>query len=335
MQRTPNTADNALAGLMERSRTNRLVLNETASRLSAAVAAAQERRDEAWRLVGEVRRSFASLAQSRSGAQASRPPRTAPAPILPRYTPGPSDPLDAVRQKLHEAYAATGDQALRAELLASYDGFARSLALKFRHRESVDDLVQVARIGLLHAIDRFDPALGRPFPLFARITILGELKRHLRDKTWALRVPRSLQEDYLNVMRAVDELTAERSDSPSMETLAARCGMSVERVVEALELRVTQRALSIDVPSGAGSDDPVIELGQEDIGFRQLENRQLLASLLGRLPERDRRIVELRFIEELTQSEVAARVGVSQMCVSRVLARTLGRLRQLARNAVA
>jgi RNA polymerase sigma-B factor len=136
-------------------------------------------------------------------------------------------------------------------------------------------------------------------------------------------------------MRAVDELTAERSDSPSMATLAARCGMSVERVVEALELRVTQRALSIDVPSGGGSEDPVIELGQEDIGFRQLENRQLLASLLGRLPERDRRIIELRFIEELTQSEIAAQVGVSQMCVSRVLARTLGRLRQLARTAVA
>ncbi len=335
MQRTPNTADNALAGLIERSRTNRLVLKETATRLSAAVAAAQERRDEAWRLVCEVRRSFASLAESRSGGQGSRSARTARAPILPRYTPGPSDPLDAVRQKLHEAYAATGDQALRAELLASYDGFARSLALKFRHRESVDDLVQVARIGLLHAIDRFDPALGRPFPLFARITILGELKRHLRDRTWALRVPRSLQEDYLNVMRAVDELTAERSDSPSMETLAARCGMSVERVVEALELRVTQRALSIDVPSGAGSEDPVIELSQEDIGFRQLENRQLLASLLSRLPERDRRIIELRFIEELTQAEIAARVGVSQMCVSRVLARALGRLRQLARTAVA
>jgi RNA polymerase sigma-B factor len=106
-------------------------------------------------------------------------------------------------------------------------------------------------------------------------------------------------------------------------------------VVEALELRVTQRALSIDVPSGAGSEDPVVELGQEDIGFRQLENRQLLASLLGRLPERDRRIIELRFIEELTQSEIATRVGVSQMCVSRVLARALGRLRQLARTAVA
>ena len=218
--------------------------------------------------------------------------------------------------------------------MESYDGFARSLALKFRHRESFDDLMQVARIGLLHAIDRFDPSLGRPFPLFARITITGELKRHIRDKTWGMRVPRSLQEDYLNVMRAVDELTAEQSESPSMEALAERCQMSVERVVEALELRVSQRALSIDAPVGAATDDPLIELGQEELGFRQLENRQLLAQLLGRLPERDRRILELRFIGEMTQSEIAAEVGVSQMCVSRVLARTLGRLRLWARTAV-
>jgi RNA polymerase sigma-B factor len=322
------------ATVVERIRSNRLSLEAAALRLSAARALTQQRRDETVRLLSQARESISELRQRRAGARDGQQAMRAPVPVLPRYSPTPADPLDAVRQKLHEAYAATGDSALRAELLASYDGFARSLALKYRHRESVDDLMQVARIGLLHAIDRFDPALGRPFPLFARITITGELKRHIRDRTWSMRVPRSLQEDYLNVMRAVDELTAERSDSPSMEALAARCGMSIERVVEALELRVTQRALSIDVPTGAGPDDPVIELGQEDIGFRQLENRQLLANLLGRLPERDRRIVELRFIDELTQSEIADRVGVSQMCVSRVLARTLGRLRVWARTAV-
>lgn len=335
MQRTTTIPDESLALLIERTRNNRLILQGTATRLSAAVAAAKERREEAGRLIREVRRSFERLIDNRSRVKGSRPALKASVPLLGHYTPRAPDPLDAVRQKLHDEYAATGDPALRAELLASYDGFARSLALKFRHRESVDDLVQVARIGLLHAIDRFDPALGRPFPLFARITVTGELKRHVRDRTWAMRVPRSLQEDYLNVMRAVDELTAERSDSPSMEALAARCGMSVERVVEAMELRVTQRALSIDVPTGVTSEEPVVELGQEDIGFHRLENRDLLDQLLGRLPERDRRIIELRFIEELTQSEIAARVGVSQMCVSRVLARTLGRLRHWARTAVA
>jgi RNA polymerase sigma-B factor len=251
-----------------------------------------------------------------------------------RYAPAPPDPLDARRQQLHESYAATGDPLARAELLASYDGFARSLALKFRHRESVEDLMQVARIGLLHAIDRFDPALGRPFPLFARITITGELKRHIRDKTWSMRVPRSLQEDYLNVMRAVDELTGEQSDSPPMETVAARCGMSVDRVIEAMELRISQRALSIDGPPAVGTEEPVINLPEEEAGFGQFENRELLSHLLARLPERDRRIIELRFIDELTQSEIAAKVGVSQMCVSRVLARTLGRLRLWARAAL-
>lgn len=335
MQETTGFRHESAKVLIDRIRANRLALESSISRLSAALDTAGARRDETGRLIVEVRRSFAGLTDSRASLRDARLGGLTPAPVLPRYTPADPDPLDRVRDRLHEAYATTGDPAIRAELMASYDGFARSLALKYRHRESVDDLTQVARIGLLHAIDRFDPSLGRPFPLFARITITGELKRHIRDKTWAMRVPRSLQEDYLNVMRAVDELTAEHLDSPSMEALAARCGMSVERVVEAMELRVSQRALSIDVPTGPASDDPFIELGEEDVGFGHLENRELLAQLLGRLPERDRRIVELRFIDELTQSEIAAQVGVSQMCVSRVLTRTLGRLRLWARTATA
>jgi RNA polymerase sigma-B factor len=250
-----------------------------------------------------------------------------------RYTPARPDPVDVARREMHETYADTRNAATRAELMESYDGFARALAFKFRHRDSLEDLVQVARIGLLHAIDRFDPALGRPFPLFARITITGELKRHIRDKTWTMRVPRSLQEDYLSVMQAVDELTAERSDSPSMEAVAERCGLTLDRVLEAMELRANQRALSIDAPATPGSDDPGLEVGREDSRFAQLEAQELIAQLLVRLSERDRRIVELRFMDEMTQSEIAAEVGVSQMCVSRVLARTLGRLRLWARGA--
>jgi RNA polymerase sigma-B factor len=334
MQRRTTTSGDPWASLVERLKQNQVALQVTTKRLVAVRSETVEQRGRAEQLIVEVRRARRSLAESRADAQTAQAARRRLPPVLPRYSPSEPDPLDAVRQKLHQAYAATGDPAIREELVESYDAFARSLALKFRHRESVDDLVQVARIGLLHAIDRFDPALGRPFPLFARITITGELKRHIRDRTWGMRVPRSLQEDYLNMMRAVDELTAERQDSPSMEALADRCGMSVERVVEAMELRASQRALSIDLPTGAGNDDPVIELGQEDIGFRQLENRQLLTKLLDRLPDRDRRILELRFLEELTQSEIAAQVGVSQMCVSRVLARTLGRLRVWARTAV-
>jgi RNA polymerase sigma-B factor len=334
MQRTTTISGDEWASLVSRLEENRVHLEDSAMRLLRTRAAVEERRDRVLDLLTEVRRSRQRLAEQLAAAVKGSTEGVASQPVLPRYNGGEPDRLDTVRSRLHEAYAATGDAAIRAELMESYDGFARSLALKFRHRESVDDLIQVARIGLLHAIDRFDPGLGRPFPLFARITITGELKRHIRDRTWGMRVPRSLQEDYLNVMRAVDELTAERSESPSMEALADRCQMSVERVVEALELRVSQRALSIDAPTGAEADDPIIELGQEDLGFRQLENRQLLAHLLGRLPERDRRILELRFIGEMTQSEIAAEVGVSQMCVSRVLARTLGRLRLWARTAV-
>lgn len=333
MQRTV-LPDEQWARLYERLALSRSRIRKTALRVEAARAKAQECREGNERLRAEAARRRAALAEFRAGLRASRPPATAVAPVLPRYSPGERDPLDEVRRQLHEAYAARRDPAVRAELVESYDGFARSLALKFRHRESVDDLVQVARIGLLHAIDRFDPALGRPFPLFARITITGELKRHLRDRTWAVRVPRSLQEDYLEVMRAVDELTAEHSDSPSMEALAAHCDMSVERVLEVMELRVSQRALSLDGPAMAGSEEPILELGHDDMGFHRLEDRELLSRLLRRLPDRDRRILELRFIDELTQSEIAAEVGVSQMCVSRVLARSLGRLRLWARTAV-
>ena len=333
MQRTPDTVEGSLAALIERIKANRSILQDTTSRLSLVLTTAQQHLATTQGLRTEAQRSLERLRQSREDTSIPAPLGGTPPPVLPRYIPDGPDPLDALRRQLHEAYAATGDPAVRAELLSSYDGFARSLALRFRHREDVDDLMQVARIGLLHAIDRFDPDLGRPFPLFARITITGELKRHIRDKTWGMRVPRSLQEDYLDVMRAVDELTAEQSESPSMEALAERCGMSVERVMEAMELRVSQRALSIDAPTTTQSDDPPIELGQDDRGFRHLENRDLLAHLLGRLPERDRRIIELRFVEEMTQSEIAAEVGVSQMCVSRVLARTLGRLRLWARAA--
>ena len=323
----------ALIALIDR---NRSVLSRSVTHLSDVRDATDQRRSRRQCLLLEARRSLATLRNGRavlirSRTAAGRAPLAARSP----FSKADANPVDVERERLHELFAATRSPAVRDELMASYDGFARSLALKFRSRDTVDDLVQVARIALLHAIDRFDPALGRPFPLFARITITGELKRHIRDHTWSMRVSRSLQEDYLNVMRAVDELTAEQSRSPSMEALAARCGLAVERVVEAMELRITQRTLSTDAPTNPASDEPGIDLRHDELGFRHLENHELLQGLLARLPERDRRIVELRFVEELTQSEIAARVGVSQMCVSRVLARSLGRLRVWARTALA
>lgn len=330
--------DGTAERLNQRSLANRQIALEFRDRVQLIRAEAAEARSRSRSLRTQVREGLDLLADgivATRDRSAKTEPKEEPTFRFVRIAPPAPDPIDIARQELHEVYAATGDPAIRAELVESYDGFARSLALKFRHRESVEDLLQVARIGLLHAIDRFDPDLGRPFPLFARITITGELKRHIRDKTWAMRVPRSLQEDYLSVMRAVDDLTGEESDSPTLEAVATRCGLSVDRVIEAMELRVSQRALSIDAPMAGGSDDAMIEPGMEDAGFIRLENLELLGHLLDRLSQRDRRIIELRFIDELTQAEIAEQIGVSQMCVSRVLARTLGRLRLWARTAVA
>ena len=148
-----------------------------------------------------------------------------------------------------------------------------------------------------------------------------------------MRIPRSLKEDYLAVLRALDELTSEQAGSPSVKAVAERCELSVERVLEAMELRVSQRALPIGVP--VTGEDAALEPGVEDAGFGRLENQELLERLLDRLSARDRRIIELRFVDELTQAQIAEQIGVSQMCVSRVLARTLGRLRVWARTAVA
>ncbi|HVW33718.1 MAG TPA: sigma-70 family RNA polymerase sigma factor [Acidimicrobiia bacterium] len=303
-------------------------------RLSKLLPAVREHRMRAEMLQVEFRSSADRLRQEIAVARRlrPRPARHLPVVVTPKRPGG--FPLDAVRDELHRNYAATRDPTLRAQLMESYDGFARSLSRKFHHRDASDDLLQVARVGLLHAIDRFDPSLGRPFLLFARVTITGELKRHIRDKCWSVRVPRSLQEDYLEVVRAVDDLTAEKGASPSLEVVGDRCGLPLERVIEALDLQATQHPLSLDMPAGPGDEGPLLELGQEDLGFGRLENREMLGKLLARLPERDRRILELRFIGEMTQSQIAAEVGVSQMCVSRTLARTLGRLRQWARNAV-
>jgi RNA polymerase sigma-B factor len=324
-----------LEALLELIGRNRSVLSASVSRLADVRTATALHRSRRQYLLVEARQSLAVLQNGREVLARSPSAVTGCLPARTPFGRPVTNPLDSDRQRLHELYARSRDPKVRDELMASYDGFARSLALKFRSREAAEDLIQVARIALLHAIDRFDPALGRPFPLFARITITGELKRHIRDHTWGMRVPRSLQEDYLNVMRAVDDLTAEEWRSPSMEAVAARCRLPLERVVEAMELRITQRALSIDAPAGSAFDEPVIDLRHDELGFGHLENQEVLEALLARLPERDRRIVELRFVDELAQSEIAARVGVSQMCVSRVLARTLGRLRIWARAALA
>lgn len=233
---------------------------------------------------------------------------------------------DAGLAGLHAEYAATRDRRTREALAAAYDGLAVGLARRFpSRRDSLDDYVQVARLGLLHAIDRFDPARERPFASFAGATISGELKRHVRDRTWSLRVPRSLQEHWLVVVRTVEDLTHELGRSPAVTEVSRRSGLSPEQVLEAMELGHAVRPVPFEAP--AHDDQRVVEPGRDDDGFTALDDHDMLRGLLGELGHQERLILELRYCEGLTQSQIGARIGMSQMGVSRLLARTLERLR--------
>lgn len=228
-------------------------------------------------------------------------------------------------------YRRTGDRRLRDELVEEHAPLAQFLARRFANRgEPIDDLVQVALVGLLKAVERFDPGRGLQFSTFATPTILGELKRHFRDRGWAVRVPRRVQELHLQLGRIIATLGQERGRSPTPAEVAERAGCSEEEVLEAMEAGSLYRLVSLDGPATRDEDEAselVACLGGDDPGFEQIERRAELDDLLGVLPDRERRIVELRFFDGMTQSEIAERVGVSQMHVSRLLARSLETLR--------
>ena len=232
-------------------------------------------------------------------------------------------------------YRRSGDRQLRDELVEEHAPLAHFLARRFSNRgEPVDDLVQVALVGLLKAVERFDPERGLQFSTFATPTILGELKRHFRDRGWAVRVPRRVQELHLQLGRIVATLGQEHGRSPTPAEVAERAGVSEEEVLEAMEAGSLYRLVSLDGPATRDDDETselVSCLGDEDVAFEQIEHRAELDDLLGVLPDRERRIVELRFFDGMTQSEIAERVGVSQMHVSRLLARSLEMLRAQAR----
>jgi RNA polymerase sigma-B factor len=233
-------------------------------------------------------------------------------------------------RELHAAFYKSRDGTLREQLVIHYQGFAGALAARFsRHREPHDDLQQAALIGLLNALDRYDPNRGVEFTTFAWQTMLGELKRHFRDRTWAMRVPRSLQERYLDAVATLDELTIELGCSPSIAQIAGRMGLEPEAVVEALEVRGASRVGSLDAPR-AEDDDRTVPLVDNSIDFGAVDERMELSPLLARLPAREREIIRLRFCEDLTQSQIAERLGISQMHVSRLLSQTLTKLREWA-----
>jgi RNA polymerase sigma-B factor len=220
----------------------------------------------------------------------------------------------------------------REQLVVQYIGLVEFLARRFRNRgEPLEDLVQVGTIGLLKAIDRFDLDREVEFSTYATPTVVGELKRHFRDKGWAVRVPRRLQELHLELTKIVNRLGQELGRSPTVPEIAEAAGVSEETVLEGLEIAQAYNFTSLDAPmdtDDSGSTSFAEHLGTEDEHLENLEYRASLAPEMAKLPERDRRILYLRFFKGMTQSEIAERLDISQMHVSRLLNRTLVRLRE-------
>jgi RNA polymerase sigma-B factor len=215
----------------------------------------------------------------------------------------------------------------RDEMITQNLGLAHQLARRFLHRgEPLDDLVQVASVALVKSVDRFDPGRGVDFAAFATRTIIGELKRHFRDKGWAVRASRRVQELYLELGHATSTLVQELGRSPTVAELAQATNASEEAVIEAIEAGQGYRAASID--ASENEDDPLsARLGENDTRYDSVEDRALLGPALATLPVREQAILRMRFIDGMTQSEIAVEVGVSQMHVSRLLAASLEKLR--------
>jgi RNA polymerase sigma-B factor len=222
-------------------------------------------------------------------------------------------------------------QRLRDELVEVHLPLVEYLARRFRNRgEPLDDLVQVATIGLIKSVDRFDLERGVEFSTYATPTIVGEIKRHFRDKGWAIRVPRRLQELKLSLTKATSELSQKNGRSPTVAELAAHLGMTEEEILEGLESANAYSAVSLDAPDGGDDDSPAVadSLGMMDDALEGVEYRESLKPLLERLPAREKKILMLRFFGGMTQSQIAGELGISQMHVSRLLARTLAQLRE-------
>ena len=228
---------------------------------------------------------------------------------------------------------------VRDELVTMHLPLVQHLARRYRDRgESLDDLVQVGTIGLIKAVDRFDVDKGVEFSTYAAPTILGEIKRHFRDRAWAIRVPRRLQELQAQVTATSDELTRTLHRAPTVRELAASLDVSEEEILDAIEARHAYAAGSIDVAPGdgeTGSTPLADRLSFDESGFDAIDDRESLRPLLEQLPERERRIIFLRFFRNMSQTQIADELGISQMHVSRLLARSLTSLREGLRESYA
>lgn len=217
--------------------------------------------------------------------------------------------------------------AVRDELVTAYLPLVRHLASRYRDRgEPYEDLVQVGTIGLIAAVDRFDPSRGTELSTFATPTILGEIRRHFRDHAWAMRVPRGLQELSTRVSRASDELTAELHRAPTVREIADALGVGTDDVLAALEARHAY-ALDSLAPADDGGGEEAAPWGEIEPAFAEIEERETLLPLLAALPSRQQQILRMRFVDGLSQTAIAEALGISQMHVSRLLARSLAELR--------
>jgi RNA polymerase sigma-B factor len=234
-------------------------------------------------------------------------------------------------RELLRRYHELGDVEAREELIEQYLPLVRSLARRYANRgEQLEDLVQVGSIGLIKAIDRFDVERGVELTTYATPNIIGEIKRHFRDKGWSIRVPRGLQELNVRLSQLLERLTVELERSPTIAELAQAADVTEEEVLEALESGQAYTTVSLSAPSGGGDEselDPLESLGELEHEYEVSEDRAVLAPGLDVLDERERRILHLRFWEGLTQSQIAQQVGISQMHVSRLIRRSLEKVR--------
>ena len=281
-----------------------------------------------------------------TGVDSRRPPEPESLMPPPLVSPGrlagrrlPRASRDRADRLLFERFAATREPVDRAAIVERYLPLARQLAASYhRPNEPFDDIYQVACYALVKAVDRFELGRGRAFTSYAVPTIVGEIKRHFRDRTWAVRVPRALQELSLRVDRVVVELTRALGRQPSVDEVADALEVEPENVLEAMEAGYAYRAKSLDAPRAAGNEDddggPLGDtLGEADDGFARAEDRVLIADLLRSLPVRERQVLRMSFNGGLTQAEIGERIGVSQMQVSRILRSTLGHLHMLVTEA--
>jgi RNA polymerase sigma-B factor len=249
--------------------------------------------------------------------------------------PGPDEQLADERQ-LWRRFMRDRDPAIREELVRRNLPFAKRLARRYRGAsESFEDLLQVASLALINAVDRFDPDRGIPFSAFASPTILGELKRHFRDRAWTVRVPRGLHDRMAQVEKATSELTEILQRSPSIGEIAERLELEPTDVLEVLEANHNRRPLSLDRPASRDDSDeasPAEWIGEEDKNFELVEGRVALDAALPHLDERERLVLRLRFVDDMTQSQIAERIGHSQMHVSRILRRALAKIREQVRE---